>query len=58
MDAPRLFGRDAEERQIGALVAAARNGRGGALLILGDPGIGKSSLLALRGRDRGMRELP
>jgi DNA-binding CsgD family transcriptional regulator len=57
MDAPRLFGRDAEERQIAALVAAARNGRGGALLILGDPGIGKSSLLALRGRDRGMREL-
>ncbi len=57
MDAPRLFGREAEERQIGELVAAARNGRGGALMILGEPGIGKSSLLAPKARDHGMREL-
>ena len=42
-----LLGREAEERRIGALLAAARNGRGGALLILGEPGIGKSSLLGL-----------
>ena len=48
--APRLLGREAEERQIGALLTAARNGRGGSLLVLGEPGIGKSSLL---GRDGG-----
>ena len=57
MGAPRLLGRAAEERQIGALLAAARNGRGGSLLILGDPGIGKSSLLGLTAGHPGTREL-
>ena len=51
--AARLLGREAEERQIGALLAAARNGRGGSLLLLGEPGIGKTALL---GRRRGPRD--
>ena len=46
--AARLLGREAEERQIGALLTAARNGRGGSLLLLGEPGIGKTSLLGCR----------
>ena len=41
----QLLGRNAELRQIGALLAHARNGRGGALLLAGEPGIGKTSLL-------------
>lgn len=52
----RLLGRDVEERQIGALLAAARNGRGGSLLLLGEPGIGKTTLLGATA-DGGMREL-
>ena len=40
-----LLGRGAEQRQIGSLLSAARNGRGGALLVVGEPGIGKTSLL-------------
>ena len=53
---PRLLGRDAEERQIGALLAGARNGRGGSLLVLGEPGTGKTTLLGATS-NRGMREL-
>ena len=53
---PRLLGREAEERQLGALLTAARNGRGGSLLVLGEPGIGKSALLRATA-DRGMRQL-
>ena len=55
--APRLLGREAEERQLGALLTAARNGRGGSLLVLGEPGIGKTTLLGSTS-NRGMRELP
>ena len=40
-----LLGRDAEQRQIASLLARARNGRGGALLVVGEPGIGKTALL-------------
>ena len=40
-----LVGRDDERRQVAALLGSARNGRGGALLLTGDPGIGKTSLL-------------
>ena len=54
--APRLLGRAAEERQLGALLTAARNGRGGSLLLLGEPGIGKTTLLGTTS-NRGMREL-
>src|SRR5688572_28394101 len=57
MDAPGLLGRETEERQIGAQLAAARNGRGGSLLRLGEPGIGKASLLGRAGGHRGVRAL-
>ena len=40
-----LFGREEELRRTGALLEAARSGEGGALLLLGDAGIGKTSLL-------------
>lgn len=40
-----LLGRDRERERIGTLVAGARTGEGGALLIVGEPGIGKTSLL-------------
>ena len=52
-----LLGRDAEQRQVGTLLTAARNGRGGALLVVGDPGIGKSSLLAATADAQGMQHL-
>ncbi len=41
-----LLGRGSELGQIGRLVADAREGHGRALLIVGEPGIGKTSLLA------------
>ena len=45
VDAHRLLGRQAELGQVAALLGRARNGRGGALLLAGDPGIGKTTLL-------------
>jgi len=42
---PPILGRTDELERLGALLAGARNGRGGALLIRGEPGIGKSTLL-------------
>lgn len=53
----RLLGRDAEQRQVGTLLTAARNGRGGSLLLLGEPGIGKSTLLGTTADARGMHHL-
>src|SRR5260370_27082049 len=44
--APTLRGRDAELKAIGHLLAGAAAGRSGVLLLMGPPGIGKSSLLA------------
>ncbi len=41
-----MIGRDAEVTRIGALIADARSGRSGTLLVTGEPGIGKTSLLA------------
>ncbi|MGH2992742.1 MAG: AAA family ATPase, partial [Solirubrobacterales bacterium] len=41
-----LLGRGPELEQIGRLMADAREGRGRGLLIVGEPGIGKTSLLA------------
>src|SRR4051794_33936296 len=41
-----LVGRDAERAAIAALLAAARGGRGGALVVRGVAGSGKSTLLA------------
>ena len=40
-----LLGRGPELERVGGLIAAARQGRGGALQIVGEPGIGKTSLL-------------
>ncbi|MEU4295568.1 AAA family ATPase [Kribbella sp. NPDC026596] len=53
-----LLGRDAEQRQVRSLLGHARNGRGGALLVSGEPGIGKTALLeaALAGATR-LRQL-
>jgi len=41
----RVLGRDQEQQQVRGLVSRARNGQGGALLLLGEPGIGKTTLL-------------
>ncbi len=53
-----LYGRDAEQKAIGDLLdGVTGNGSGGALLLTGDPGIGKTSLLGFASRaaaDRGM----
>lgn len=40
-----LWGRDAERARIGRLLEDARAGSGGGLLVLGEPGIGKTALL-------------
>jgi DNA-binding CsgD family transcriptional regulator len=40
-----LLGRDAEDARISGLLAAARTGQSGALVLRGEPGIGKSALL-------------
>ena len=51
-----LVGRESELRHIEGLLAAAREGQGAALVIQGDPGIGKSALLQYaRERATGMR---
>ncbi len=53
-----LLGRDGEQRHVGALLTAARNGQGGSLLLLGEPGIGKTTLLgAAAAHATGMRPL-
>ena len=41
-----LFGRDAELAALASFVGEARAGRGGALVVRGLPGVGKSALLA------------
>jgi DNA-binding CsgD family transcriptional regulator len=43
---PMVVGRHAERDAVAGLVAAARRGRGGALLLVGEPGTGKTLLLA------------
>ena len=40
-----LIGREEERARIDALLDGARLGRSGALVVSGEPGIGKSSLL-------------
>jgi DNA-binding SARP family transcriptional activator len=56
-----LVGRDADRRRLAAAVdAVVRLGEAGVTLILGEPGMGKSRLIAdalARGRDAGMRVL-
>ncbi|HUA45346.1 MAG TPA: AAA family ATPase [Solirubrobacteraceae bacterium] len=54
-----LVGRDAEIELIAGMIDGVRGG-GGALLIRGDPGVGKSALLAIgaeRASERGLRVL-
>ena len=46
-----LYGRDAERARIGALLDAARSSKSCALVVRGEPGVGKSALL-LDARDR------
>lgn len=46
VDSGGLLGRADELRQIAIVLGNARNGRGGSLAIAGDPGIGKTTLLA------------
>ncbi|MFD7657164.1 ATP-binding protein [Actinosynnema sp. NPDC059797] len=53
-----LLGREEERRALAALVEQAASGSGGALVVLGAPGIGKSTLVAeaaARAADRGIR---
>src|SRR6266511_2965676 len=40
-----LLGRDAETALVDDLLAAARTGQSSALIVLGEPGVGKSALL-------------
>jgi hypothetical protein len=41
-----FVGRIAERRRVETLLAEARDGRGRALVVIGEPGVGKSELLA------------
>jgi DNA-binding CsgD family transcriptional regulator/HEPN domain-containing protein len=43
---PAVLGRETELAQLSELLEGARGGRGGALVIRGDPGVGKTLLLA------------
>jgi DNA-binding CsgD family transcriptional regulator len=45
-----LNGREREQRTLGGLLDGAREGRGGALVVAGAPGIGKTALLAATGQ--------
>ncbi|MGV9539562.1 ATP-binding protein, partial [Streptosporangium sandarakinum] len=56
--APPLKGRDEDQRVLDDLLAAARTGRSGSLVLQGDPGIGKSALLEYAAaRAEGLRVL-
>ncbi|MEW1844969.1 ATP-binding protein, partial [Nonomuraea angiospora] len=53
-----LWGREREQARIDALIAQARDGRSGSLILRGEPGIGKSALLDHAARScEGMRPL-
>lgn len=54
----RLHGRDDERVRVDRLLSGARTGRAGVLAYVGEPGIGKSALLAwARGRADGFAQL-
>ncbi|MCG5220349.1 helix-turn-helix transcriptional regulator [Streptosporangium sp. KLBMP 9127] len=44
-----LYGREPEQRELGRLLAEIASGRGGAVVVLGEPGGGKSALLRWAG---------
>ena len=53
-----LYGREVERARVGALVEAARSSRSGALILRGEPGVGKTALLEdARERARDMQVL-
>ena len=53
-----LLGRESEQRTLERLLAGARVGDSGVLVISGDPGIGKTALLEYaRSQAKGMRVL-
>ena len=53
-----LYGRDVERAGVGGLVEAARSSRSGALILRGEPGVGKTALLEdARERARDMQVL-
>ncbi|MFC5177724.1 helix-turn-helix transcriptional regulator [Nocardioides taihuensis] len=53
-----LLGRDVEQRRVLDVLGLARNGRGGAVVITGEPGIGKTTVLeATTGDPTGMQLL-
>lgn len=52
-----LIGRDEETGAVDALIAGARAGRGGALVLRGEPGIGKTAILARARDEPGVRVL-
>jgi hypothetical protein len=55
-----LHGRDVERLRLAALTLGARQGRAGVLMVLGEPGVGKSALLdelTSSAADQGMRVL-
>jgi Cdc6-like AAA superfamily ATPase len=52
-----LHGRDAEQRLIESLLADARDGRSAVIVILGEPGIGKTALLQEMADSSGMAAL-
>lgn len=56
-EAPELIGRRRESEELALLLSAAGDGRGGALVLSGEPGIGKTALLDSVHRHGGVRIL-
>ncbi|WP_245807098.1 helix-turn-helix transcriptional regulator [Krasilnikoviella flava] len=52
-----LLGRESEQRRVAEVIGSARNGHGSALLILGEPGVGKTTLLTATTPGAGMQVL-
>lgn len=57
MECAMLHGRDKEQARLGRSLAEAAVGRGGALVVLGEPGGGKSALLRWAGSTPGFQVL-
>src|SRR6188472_2320084 len=57
-DRPQLIGREREQARLEELLAAARTGQSGVLVVRGEAGVGKTALLQFAaGRAAGMRVL-